>query len=148
MSCRKIIPDERLAPSKMTTFGGLYSVRGYEENEIVADGGTLLSAQYEFDLVKRNQFIENNESQMEQENDSSWLRKFAILAFTDYTKAKIKDAVPGEKGTQELCSIGLGLAVATRNNIDAAVYYGYPLKSTDDTTKGRGRWNISFIMRW
>ena len=148
VSFRQIIPDERLAPSKMTSFGGLYSVRGYEENEIVADGGTLLSAQYEFDLVKRNQFIENNGSQMEQESENPWLKKFAILAFTDYARARIKDSVPGERGTQELSSIGLGLAVATRNNIDAVVYYGYPLKSTDDTTRGRGRWNFSLTMRW
>ena len=148
VSLRHIIPDERLAPSKMTSFGGLYSVRGYEENEIVADGGTLVSVQYEFDLVKHGQFIENNESKIDQEGESSWLRKFAILAYTDYAKAKMNDAVSGEKGTQELCSIGTGFSAAIKNNIDTAVYYGYPLKSTDETTKGKGRWNFSFIMRW
>ena len=36
----------------MTTFGGLYTVRGYQESEIVADGGIIASVQYEYDIVK------------------------------------------------------------------------------------------------
>jgi len=38
---RWIEPTERLVPAKMTSFGGMYSVRGYDEYEIVADGGIL-----------------------------------------------------------------------------------------------------------
>ncbi|MHC4185354.1 MAG: ShlB/FhaC/HecB family hemolysin secretion/activation protein [Planctomycetota bacterium] len=51
-SFRWIYADERLVPSRMTAFGGLYSVRGYDEYEFVADGGILASLQYEFDLVR------------------------------------------------------------------------------------------------
>ena len=47
---RLIYPSERLAPAKMTTFGGMYTVRGYDEYEVVADGGMLASAQYELTL--------------------------------------------------------------------------------------------------
>ena len=49
---RGIYPEDRLAPSKMTLFGGMYTVRGYDEDEIVADGGILASLQYEFDIIK------------------------------------------------------------------------------------------------
>jgi len=147
-SFRWIESNERLAPSKMTTFGGLYSVRGYKENEIVADGGVLLSGQYEFDLIKYSRSKEESETNSEQTVEKTFLRKLALLAFTDFARAKTKNAVIGEKGVQELCSIGTGLAIGLKDNFDAAIYYGYPLRSTDDTRKGRGRWNFSFIWRW
>ena len=65
-SFRWIKSNERLAPAKMTTFGGFYSVRGYEEDEIVADGGMLMSGQYEFDLVKYGESINNSEANSDQ----------------------------------------------------------------------------------
>ncbi|MHC4123475.1 MAG: ShlB/FhaC/HecB family hemolysin secretion/activation protein [Planctomycetota bacterium] len=145
-SFRWIKSDERLAPSKMTTFGGLYSVRGYMENRIVADGGILASFQYEYDLAKKDK-TEEDEPEEAQKN-KRWLTKLAPLVFFDYGRAKIKNPVPGEKGTQKLYSIGTGIAVTIKNNIDASIYYGYPLTSTDDTEKGRGRWSFNFILRW
>jgi len=147
-SSRWITSDERLAPSKMTTFGGLYSVRGYKENEIVADGGVLLSAQYEFDLVKYSESLENRETESEQTDKKPWLSKLALLGFTDFARAKTKSPVGGETGTQELCSIGVGTAVTLGGNLDAGIYYGCPLRSTADTREGKGRWNFSIILRW
>jgi len=58
-SFRSVMSDERLVPAKMTTFGGLYSVRGYEEDEVVADGGMLISVQYKFDQVKSYEQVRN-----------------------------------------------------------------------------------------
>jgi hemolysin activation/secretion protein len=147
-SLRWITSNERLTPSKMTAFGGLYSVRGYEEDEIVADGGVLFSAQYEFDFVKHSQAREIREAESEDASKKSRLRKLALLTFADFARAKIKDPVLGEKGTQELSSIGVGLAATLGDNFDAGIYYGYPLRSTDDTKRGHGRWSFSFIMRW
>lgn len=143
-SFRWITSNERLAPSRMTTFGGLYSVRGYEEDEIVADGGILASVQYEYDLVKKDKEDESEESQ----NNKRRLTKLAPLVFADYGRAKIKNSVAGEKGTQELCSIGTGIVVILKDNIDMNIYYGYPLRSTDDTDRGQGRWSFSFVLRW
>ena len=142
-SIRLIAPTERLAPSKMTTFGGMYSVRGYEEDEIVADGGLLFSLQHEFDLVKHNQLAASSEA----EADKSCLRKLALLSFFDFARAKTKDSVAGEKGVEELCSLGLGTSVEIGNNFEAAMYYGWPIRSAGDTEAGRGRFNLSFIVR-
>ncbi len=145
-SSRWITSTERLAPSKMTTFGGLYSVRGYEEDEIVADGGLLFSAQYEFDLVKHNKSkeTESNETQ----NEEPGFTKLALLSFFDFARAKVKDPVAGEKKINELCSLGLGTSMTFGKNLDAGIYYGFPLRSTADTKSGHGRWSFSFLMRW
>ncbi|MCP4258341.1 MAG: ShlB/FhaC/HecB family hemolysin secretion/activation protein [Planctomycetes bacterium] len=148
-SFRWITTDERLAPSKMTTFGGLYSVRGYEEDEIVADKGTLMSFQYEFDLVQHSKpgDGDSNESNKEQNNGLE-LSKLAPLAFFDFGRAKIVDAVTGEKSTQELCSIGTGLLIDVGNDFSAGIYYGWPLRSTLRTDEGSGRFGFSFIKRF
>jgi hemolysin activation/secretion protein len=132
----------------MTVFGGLYSVRGYEEDEIVADGGMLLSAQYEFDLIKHINSTAESESESEETARKPWLRKLALLAFTDIGRAKTQDPVEGEKEIEELSSVGIGTAVGLGENLDAAVYYGYPLQSTMNTDKGHGRWSFSFVLRW
>jgi hemolysin activation/secretion protein len=143
-SFKYIRPDERLIPAKMTTFGGMYSVRGYEENRIVADGGILASLQYEYDLVKHGE-VEETEEPRERK---PWLKKLAPLVFWDFGRAKMKDPVPGEERAQELNSLGLGMIIEIGEHFNGGIYYGYPLRATGDTEKGDGRLNISLMMRW
>jgi hemolysin activation/secretion protein len=144
-----IIPDERLTPAKMTGFGGLYSVRGYEEYEIVADGGILASCQYEFDLVKYSDAIENLGVGLKKSSEKKlYLKKLAPLAFVDYGQAKIKDPVPGEDKTQDLCSVGTGVIIELGDTVSAGIYYGWALIDTAETDKGDGQLSLSFLVRW
>ncbi len=139
---RWIRPNARLTPAKMTSFGGMHSVRGYDEYEIVADGGVLASIQYEFDLVKHSEAIEGATiGEME-------LKKLAPLLFIDYGRTKIEDRVLGEKRNRTLYSVGTGLIVELGDNFSGAIYYGCPIKDTDETYRGNGRINISLMMRW
>ncbi|MHC4507620.1 MAG: ShlB/FhaC/HecB family hemolysin secretion/activation protein [Planctomycetota bacterium] len=142
ITSRWIDPTDRLVPVKMTSFGGMYSVRGYDEYEIVADGGLLASAQYEFDLVRNSQAVE----QQTATNDD--LRKLAPLAFLDFGRSQIEDPVAGERENQTLYSVGIGTIFEIGNNFSGAVYYGHPLRATDDTRKGKGRLNASVMLRW
>jgi len=146
-SFRSITSDERLVPAKMTTFGGLYSIRGYEEDEIVADGGILISGQYELDLVKVGEAGHDQSSELN-ETKKPLLRKLAPVAFIDVGRAKTKHSIAGELAVQELCSIGTGLIIETSNNFSAAMYYGWALRGTDETDRGDGRLNMSFMMRF
>lgn len=142
-SFRLIVPTERLAPSKMTTFGGMYSVRGYKEEGVVADGGVLFSLQHEFDLIKFNQLVAPRPGEAKKQ----CLRKLALLSFFDFGRAKTKDSVVGEQGVQELASLGLGVNAELGDNFEASMYYGWPLRSAGDTKAGQGRFNFSFIVR-
>ncbi len=148
-SFRWIIPNERLVPAKMTAFGGMYSVRGYKESKIVADGGILASVQYEYDLVKYDKAKEKSQATagLEEEEETS-IRKLAPLAFFDCGLAKMKDAVVGEDSSQHLYSIGIGTLAEIGDNFSGALYYGYPLKATDTTDRGDGRLHVSLMMRW
>lgn len=148
-SFRLITSGERLVPAKMTAFGGLYSVRGYKEDEIVADGGILVSGQYEFDLIKHSEAKEIRETESEETQDEKpWLRKLAPLVFADYGRAKIKSPVVGEQEVRELCSVGGGMIVELGGNFSAGIYYGWPLQGTNETDRGEGRLNLNLIMRW
>ena len=149
-SFRWIGSDGRLVSAKMTAFGGMYTVRGYDEYEHVADGGILASAQYEFDLVKYEQSLLKTEStEAVEEGEKPFLKKLAPLVFFDYGRAKIKDHIPGtEKEYEELMSAGVGALVELGDNFSGAVYYGYPLADTDDTRTGKGRLNVGLMLRW
>ena len=146
-SFRSITSNERLVPAKMTTFGGLYSIRGYEEDEIVADGGVLVSGQYEYDLVKAGKVKPDQSSELK-ETKKPLLRKLAPVAFVDYGRAKTKNASAGELGVQELCSVGAGLIIEAWDSFSGAIYYGWALSETEDTDRGDGRLNMSFMQRF
>jgi len=141
-TARWIEPTERLVPAKMTSFGGMYSIRGYDEYEIVADGGILASVQYEFDLIRHGQATETEVVANEE------IRKLAPLAFFDFGRTKIKDPVAGEDKNTTLCSIGIGTVFEIGNNFSGAIYYGYPLKKTISTRQGKGRLSASAMLRW
>ena len=140
-----VMPEDRLIPARMTTFGGMYSVRGYKESRIVADGGILASVQFEHDLVKENQAKGITQSG---ESERPWLRKLAPLAFFDYGESEVRKSVAGEFDGTELYSAGVGALVEIGDNFSAAVYYGIPLKSAASTNTGDGRLNVSLMMRW
>jgi len=148
-SFRSITSNKRLVPAKMTTFGGLYSVRGYEEDEIVADGGILLSGQYEFDLLKLNMPKSDQQNNLEQKAvKKQMLRKLTPLAFIDYGRAKIKHPIASEQRATELCSVGIGTIIEVENDFNAGIYYGWALRGTEETHRGDGRLNMSFIIRF
>jgi len=144
-SFRWIVPDERLVSSKMTTFGGMYSVRGYKESGIVADGGVLASAQYEYDLVRAD--LTQGDPEKEREV-KPFLRKLAPLCFFDYGRARMEDTVAGEKSAEELYSVGVGGIIELGEHFSGAVYYGFPLEKTTTTDTKDGRLNFSLMLRW
>ncbi|MHC4371173.1 MAG: ShlB/FhaC/HecB family hemolysin secretion/activation protein [Planctomycetota bacterium] len=140
-SFRSVTSNERLVPAKMTAFGGLYSVRGYEEDEIVADGGIIISGQYEFDVIKAR-------SAKQGQTEKALLRRFAPVVFVDYGRAKIKDPVATEKRVRELSSTGTGLIFELGDNFSAQLYCGWALRGTDETERGTARLHANFIMRF
>ena len=154
-NCRWIASDERLVPAKMTSFGGMYSVRGYDEYEVVADGGLLASIQYEFDWLRYDRAVEpaadsDQMSQTEEQDETSdmELTKLSPLIFMDYGRSDIKDTVAGEKSNVTLWSVGVGTVMELGGNLSGSCYYGYPLRKTDGTRRGKGRVSVSFMLRW
>jgi hemolysin activation/secretion protein len=146
-----IFTDQRLTPAKMTSFGGMYSVRGYEEFEVLADEGILASAQYEFDLVRYEKLKAASKEQVDkEESKEQGLKKFAPLVFTDFGRATINDpqSANNDKRHETLWSAGVGALAEYGDNLSAAVYFGMAMRDTEQTDAGDGRVNVSFMLRW
>ncbi|OQY04426.1 MAG: hypothetical protein B6I25_06975 [Planctomycetales bacterium 4572_13] len=146
-SARFTTSDDRLVPAKMTSFGGMYTIRGYDEYEIVADGGLISSLQYEYDLARKEQ-VELFGQEDSEQVQKPFIKKLAPLLFLDYGQARIKDATAAEDTDQELASWGGGIILELGDNFTGTVYYGYPLIATDDTRSGKGRVHTGLLLRW
>jgi hemolysin activation/secretion protein len=151
-SFRSISSNGRLVPAKMTTFGGLYSVRGYPEDVLVVDGGILASLEYRRCLIRNSDGEETTKSG---EDDKIRPTSISLLTFTDYGIAKIKDPLPSELGSQDMWSVGLGTLITIGGNFEARIYHGWVLReirrASDDhilANEGDGAWNFSFLYRW
>lgn len=138
--------SDRLVQSKMTTFGGMYTIRGYEESDTLADKGLIASLQYEYDLVRSGQVKLFGED-VDEKQRKPFLKKLAPLVFFDYGRAEYTDALIAEENT-ELYSVGGGLITELGDNFTGTVYYGHPLKSTDETASGNGRLHAGLLFRW
>jgi hemolysin activation/secretion protein len=153
-----IYADRRLVPAKMTTFGGLYSVRGYREDEIVADGGILAGLEYGFSLSRFLGFELPQEQGEVKRFDFKPLSidsyDIVFLGFTDYGNARIKDPIPGEIASQDLWSAGVGLEIEGGRNFAVRSYLGVALTDTESvvgtpqTRAGSSRWSFSFLLRY
>ncbi len=143
-----LVADDRLPPGRMTSFGGMYTVRGYDEYEIIADSGVLTSLQYEYDLVRKEQTEAYAGRKPDPADPKPFLRKLAPLLFVDYGLAQVEDPLPAEHRDQELLSIGTGLILELGDHFTGTVYHGYPLIATDDTRQGKGRLHAGFLIRW
>lgn len=143
-----IIPNKRLAPVSMTSFGGMYTVRGYDEFEMVVDGGILASLQYEYDIIRKARVDEYAAGDASEDLRKPFIRKIAPLVFADYGQARIEDPLPSEHRDRELASVGGGAIVELGENFTGTVYYGYPLIATENTRSGKGRLNVGLLFRW
>ena len=72
----------------------------------------------------------------------------AVLAFFDFGRTKIENPTSSEKSHKTLASVGPGLLIEMGDNFSGNVYYGIPLKETDDTDRNEGRINVGLMMRW
>ncbi len=141
--------NERLVPVEMTSFGGLYTVRGYKESEVIADGGIIASVQYEYDIVKANEKKHAKEQPSPNQNKKNYLRKLAPCGFWDFGRAVDEEPiVAGEKEVQELTSLGVGFLTEIGDHFSSGIYYGWPLRSTEETESGHGRCGINLMLRW
>jgi len=149
MSLRWVVTDDRLVPAKMTPFGGMYTVRGYKEYEVIADEGVLASAQYEFDVIRYENLKGSSKEDVDkQQSKQKGLKKLAPLAFVDFGRSTINSPIGDEKQHQTLLSVGIGAVAEYGDNFSGGVYYGIPLRETEDTKPGSGRVNVSLMMRW
>jgi hemolysin activation/secretion protein len=105
--------------------GGIQTVRGYRENQIVRDNGLDLQAELHIPLV--------------QHSGADWLD---VRPFVDAGYGwNVKDSSP-----QLLSSIGVGLVFTPTDKINFQIYYGYAFKKFDNPTTDLQDMGIHFSL--
>jgi hemolysin activation/secretion protein len=109
------LADDQLLPLEQYAIGGVYSVRGYRENEVVRDQGYNLSIEFHYPLFSGaiTKMIPG---------------ELALIPFMDYGAAWNK----GDSDNIEyLHGIGVGL-VWSHRRFSAELYYAHNLNNATD----------------
>ena len=101
------ISDQTLLPQERMAIGGIYSVRGYRENELVRDNGYTGSIELHYPLFAMSGDFANS---------------LTLIPFMDYGLGW-----NDHNSTDELHSVGIGLNWHILDHIEAEFYYAHDL---------------------
>ena len=103
----------KLLPNQEFSLGGFYTVRGYDENEVISDNGVLF----------------RNEIRMTPLSfpPKKWKQAFQIIGFVDFGYAYDVDQSILSKKDKILASIGPGVRYQMKENIAFRFDYGWQL---------------------
>lgn len=104
------LSDDPLLPLEQFAIGGVNSVRGYRENQLVGDNGINLSIEYRYPLVNAS--------------DNLW----QLAVFSDYGRVWNKQRASSDPN--DLYSAGLGLRWTDNQGMGFDLYWGEALRDT------------------
>lgn len=114
--------DPLLSVEKLA-IGGVYSVRGFRENQLVRDNGLTASLEWRVPI-----FV----------NDAGYSRwNLTAIPFIDYGRSWDEEDKLSTSKAAELSSIGLGLRWQPRDYVTASLYYGERIDDDDVTEPER-----------
>jgi hemolysin activation/secretion protein len=119
------LSDTNLLSSEQYSAGGSYSVRGYEESEVVGDNAYFLSQELQLPMLSTKVRLPGFER-------AGALRFFV---FEDYAKTWNTDKLAGEKGFY-LHSVGAGLRYQVANNLTVNMSHGWQLRDSGSSSTG------------
>lgn len=123
------LSNEPLLPLERMAVGGLYTVRGYRENQLVRDQGYSVSTEFHYPLLGGN--------------ETNAVHRLTLIPFIDYGRAWNH----GE-AADELYSVGAGFEWMLKP-VSVNFYYGYALHKANPLQKGDLQDNgIHFQARW
>lgn len=108
-----------LVPTEQISFGGLSTVRGYEERLLSGDGGYSFTHELNHRWPKIS--LRKGWPQLEP----------AGVFFWDYGRVLIKHPEPGQRSSDYLASVGVGLRLTLPNHFSAAADYARQLEKVE-----------------
>ena len=141
------LADEASIPAVQKGFGGVNSVRGYEEREVSADNGFTGSVELQTPLISN--FIptlQRSEEYLSNNPDDWTVHRLQFVGFYDFGRSEKIAPLEGEEKNTTFSSIGAGFRLALTKFSQLSLDYGFPLVSTDESSGGRG--HISLQMQF
>ena len=125
------IADQRLLSSEQFSLGGLQSVRGYRQDQLLTDNGIFLSVEAQLPIFRVFE-------------DTGVVQ---IIPFIDYGTAWNSSGIDNPRN-QTLSSVGLGLQWRQGNNFSARLDWGIPLVDVNSRKRTWQENGIYFNLRW
>lgn len=119
------IADSPLIPNEQFSIGGMQSVRGYYETQVLADDGLQTSLELYSPKVNIEDWPDYN--------------KIRGLVFVDAGKGWIKDSLPGSPAQYELASAGSGFRMQLWKTLTANFDVAVPFVSQTRVERGNPR---------
>ena len=127
------LSDTPLVSMEQFGMGGIATVRGYEERELLGDDAALGSIELRTPVFRL----------FDGANAVNLRDRIQFVAFMDTGWVGLDKTQPGERGSTYLLSAGLGLRYALWQNALLRFDWGFPLKDTyDSESTGRGHLNL------
>jgi hemolysin activation/secretion protein len=104
------LSNEALLPQERIAVGGVYSVRGYRENELVRDNGYSASVEFHYPLWAMQ---------------GDYANQLTVFPFMDYGAAWNTHAQ-----TDHLHAVGIGMSWQGFKHIKADLYYAHDIRQT------------------
>ena len=128
----------RLLPSEQLSLGGYYTVRGYQENDVISDRGILIKNEIRSPVINISR-------------DHKKKSEVIYLFFCDFGWASKIDQNILDKDTAILASLGLGLRYNLMNYINLQLDYGFQLNRVHrlaDSSSSRSRAHLGLVLSY
>ncbi|MEO1184754.1 MAG: ShlB/FhaC/HecB family hemolysin secretion/activation protein [Cyanobacteria bacterium J06636_27] len=128
------LSDKGLLSSEQFTVGGLGSVRGYRQNQLLADNGVFASAEVQLPILRTG-------------NKSAPTGILQIIPFFDIGTAWNNSGIENPS-TSTLVSLGMGLQWRNNDDFIARLDWGIPLTDIDSRDRTWQENVLLFSLQW
>lgn len=125
------VTDKSLISNEQFGAGGMESVRGYYESQVLGDKGITGS----FEVVTPHLGL----------NAWKWLEELRGSVFLDGAKVKVVDALPGQDASFDLLGAGFGLRFSASQGLTGSFDYAWALQSEGKTEAGSQRADFQLL---
>ncbi len=137
------LASDPLIAGEQIAAGGLSTVRGYEEREVLGDDGLIGSLELR-SPVYASALTERLFTR--KASPTGDFERLQAVVFVDGAYTSLQDTAEGQDDTQNLLSVGAGLRLALGKNFQSRFDWGFPLEETEESDSGgRGHVSVQFL---
>ena len=137
------ITNNSLISAVQKGFGGVNSIRGYQEREVSADSGFTGSLELRTPLISNFVPVLETSEEYQRNNPEDWkVHRLQFVSFLDFGRSDQNEPLLGEEKSELFSSIGAGMRVALTKFSQFRLDLALPLDKTDESDTIRGHFSV------
>lgn len=143
-SLRGQFTDDPLVNSEQISFGGANSIRGFPENDYLADYGWMSTIE-----VRTPLFLFPSGLKVPYDKEATPLRDaMQFVYFVDFGEGNLKRPRVGEESDKFLVGAGIGLRFEFWENLRGSLDWGFPVGNEDPSDDSSSTVHIGVLYEW